>query len=38
MAQVIATSFLVAIIIGVAKMVFDVQMAKFKRFLGHFLK
>jgi hypothetical protein len=38
MAQVIATAFLVAIIIGVAKMVFDVQMAKFKRFLGHFLK
>jgi len=38
MAQVIATAFLVAIIIGVVKMVFDVQMAKFKRFLGHFLK
>ena len=38
MAQVIATAFLALIIIGVAKMVFDVQMAKFKRFLGHFLK
>ena len=38
MAQVIATAFLVLIIVGVVKMVFDVQMAKFKRFLGHFLK
>ena len=38
MAQVIATAFLVLIIIGVAKMVFDVQMTKFKRFLEHFLK
>ena len=38
MAQVIATSFLVLIIIGVAKMVYDVQITKFKHFLGHFLK
>jgi hypothetical protein len=38
MAQVIAIFFLVLIIAGVAKMVFDVQMAKFKRFLKHFLK
>jgi len=38
MAQVIAIAFLVLIIIGVVKMIFDVQMAKFKRFLGHFLK
>ena len=38
MTQVIAIAFLVLIIAGVAKMVFDVQMAKFKRFLGHFLK
>jgi len=38
MAQILAISFLALIITGVAKMVFDVQMAKFKRFLGHFLK
>ena len=38
MAQIIAIIFLVLIMAGVAKMVFDVQMAKFKRFLGHFLK
>jgi hypothetical protein len=38
MAQIIATIFLVLIILGVAKMVFDVQMAKFKRFFEHFLK
>jgi hypothetical protein len=38
MAQIIAVIFLVLIMAGVAKMVFDVQMAKFKRFLGHFLK
>ena len=38
MAQVIATLFLVLIMAGVIKMIFDVQMAKFKHFLGHFLK
>ena len=38
MAQVIATSFLVLIIIGVAKMVFDVQMSKLKNMLTHLLK
>jgi len=38
MAQILATIFLIAIIAGVAKMIFDVQMSKFKRFLGHFLK
>jgi len=38
MAQATATIFLMLIIAGVVKMVFDVQMAKFKRFLGHFLK
>ena len=38
MAQALATFFPVLIGLGVAKMVFDVQMAKFKRFLEHFLK
>ena len=31
MAQALATVFLVAIVIGVVKMVFDVQVAKLKR-------
>jgi len=38
MAQIIATVFLVLIITGVAKMVFDVQMAKLKNMLTHLLK
>jgi hypothetical protein len=38
MAQILATIFLILIIAGVGKMIFDVQMAKFKRFLRHFLK
>ena len=33
MAQILAISFLALIIAGVAKMVFDVQMAKLKRML-----
>jgi hypothetical protein len=38
MAQVIATAFLIAIILGVVKMVFDVQMSKLKNMLTHLLK
>ena len=38
MAQVIATSFLIAIILGVVKIVFDVQMSKLKNMLTHLLK
>ena len=38
MAQVLAIFFLVVIGLGVAKMVFDVQMAKVKRIFTHLLK
>ena len=38
MEQVIAIIFLVAIIAGVAKMVFDVQWAKLKDMFRHLLK
>ena len=38
MAQVIATLFLVLIMAGVIKMIFDVQMAKLKDMFRHFLK
>ena len=38
MAQAIAIVFLVAIILGVAKMVFDVQKAKLEKILKHLLK
>jgi len=38
MAQVLATIFLLAIIAGVAKMVFDVQITKVKRIFKHLLK
>ena len=38
MAQILAISFLALIIAGVAKIVFDVQMAKLKRMLTHLLK
>jgi hypothetical protein len=38
MAQVLATIFLLAIIAGVAKMVFDVQMKKLERIFKHLLK
>jgi hypothetical protein len=38
MAQVIATAFLIAIILGVVKIVFDVQMSKLKNMLTHLLK
>ena len=38
MAQALATFFLVLIGLGVAKMIFDVQMAKLNRILKHLLK
>lgn len=37
MAQLAATVFLVLVILGVAKMVFDVQIAKLNRMIKHFL-
>jgi hypothetical protein len=38
MAQLVATVFLLSVLAGVAKMVFDVQMAKLNRTLKHLLK
>jgi hypothetical protein len=38
MAQIVATIFLVLIMAGVAKMIFDVQMSKLKNMLTHLLK
>jgi hypothetical protein len=38
MTQAIAMMFLIAIIAGVIKMVFDVQMSKLKNMLTHLLK
>jgi hypothetical protein len=37
MAQILATIFLILIIAGVGKMVYDVQMSKFKDFFTRFL-
>jgi hypothetical protein len=33
MAQVLATAFLIALVLGVLKMVWDVQMSKLNRFI-----
>ena len=38
MAQTLAVIFLIMIILGVAKMVFDVQVAKLEKILKHLLK
>jgi hypothetical protein len=38
MTQITATIFLVLIIAGVAKMIYDVQMSKLKNMLTHLLK
>jgi hypothetical protein len=38
MAQIFAIAFLILLAAGVAKMVFDVQMAKLKNMLTHLLK
>jgi hypothetical protein len=38
MARILATAFLILVALGVGKMIWDVQMFKFKKFLEHFLK
>ena len=38
MAQIIAIIFLLAMVLGVVKMVFDVQKAKLEKILKHLLK